>query len=456
VNSVPESKNPAHQLMNGVVIYFIGTFISKGLSLFLLPLITAKLSPEQYGYYDLLATLVMILMPVLTVQVIEAIFRFLFDADQKNKAELCSNVWLVVVLGCLVLGIGLLFLTWLGGKVPNIFWFYWYYIATVALNVLQRAARSMGANKAFAISGIIQAISMGILQIIFLYSCLPNVNGLLIAYVIATFGACLYLERYTEVVKSFSYQLINKKCIWEIIRFGLPLVPNNISWWGVSAVNKFIITYTLGMSATGIFAVTGKFTTLVATATNVFQLAWQESAIISYKQGNKDGFNAKVFEKFGFFLFGFCSISIAIIKIILPFLVAKEYMEAWEYIPIAMVGACFSAISLFYGAGYIASGETKDAFWTTIVGAIINITLCMVLVGKIGLYAPLSATLFGYIAIGFIRHFTMKKYMQIYISIRLIFTVFGMLLVSLFSYYCGNNLINGFSAVFLIGVLYMA
>lgn len=39
----------------------------------------------------------------------------------------------------------------------------------------------------------------------------------------------------------------------------MPLVPNNIMWWLVSALNRPVMEIYLGMEAIGLFAVANKF-----------------------------------------------------------------------------------------------------------------------------------------------------------------------------------------------------
>ena len=76
------------RLFKTTIIYFIGTFGSKLLVFFLMPLYSAYLSTEQFGTVNLITNIVPLVGPVFTLQVTETIFRFLCTSkgeDEKKK-----------------------------------------------------------------------------------------------------------------------------------------------------------------------------------------------------------------------------------------------------------------------------------------------------------------------------------------------------------------------------------
>ena len=73
-------------LAKNTIIMSIGTILPKLSMLITLPIITAKLTQAEYGTYDLISTLVSLFLPVATLQVQSAAFRFLIDCnDDKTK-----------------------------------------------------------------------------------------------------------------------------------------------------------------------------------------------------------------------------------------------------------------------------------------------------------------------------------------------------------------------------------
>lgn len=448
-----EEKSNSQKLINGTMLYFVATFISKSMSLIMLHFITSEIATQAYGYYDVITSLIPLLLPIFTVQSIEAIFRFLFDANENQKKQLLSNLWVIVFLGnILALALLLIFDAFIY-PVHHMWGFYLYYVVSVLINMYQRVARSYGKSKKFAISGIINSIFMVLFQMMSLYIFYAGINGLLYSYVFAGLLACIYLEFHTKSLQHFRLQYINISQIKKLIGFGLPLVPNNISWWASSSVNRLIIITAISQNASGLFGVANKFSSILAMLTGVFQLAWQENAITSYNSKDRSKYYTKVYSKYFLLLFGGCCLTLPLIKIFFPLLVSASYQSIWILIPLLMFGTSASSMSMFYGAGYIASQKTKDAFWTTIGGAVVNILLCLLLIKPLGLFAPALSSLMACLLVWVVRHITMKNYFAIKIELKWIFIVFFMGVFSVLAYYLLGNFGNAIGFVILAGIM---
>ena len=75
------------ELIKNTLIISLGKFSTRIVSFILLPLYTALLSKSEYGSYDLLNTISIFLIPVITLQLEEAMFRFLIDAKNNDDKE---------------------------------------------------------------------------------------------------------------------------------------------------------------------------------------------------------------------------------------------------------------------------------------------------------------------------------------------------------------------------------
>ena len=65
----------------------IGTFGSKLLTFFLVPLYTSCLSTSEYGIADLITTTISLLFPLFTVTIGEAVLRYALDKDIDKGAS---------------------------------------------------------------------------------------------------------------------------------------------------------------------------------------------------------------------------------------------------------------------------------------------------------------------------------------------------------------------------------
>ena len=91
-------------LVKNTMILAVGNIFTKLITFFLLPLYTAILSTEEYGIIDLLNTLVSLLLPIVTFQVEQAMFRRLIEIrnNEEEKKTVISTGVFSVVIQCLI------------------------------------------------------------------------------------------------------------------------------------------------------------------------------------------------------------------------------------------------------------------------------------------------------------------------------------------------------------------
>ena len=75
--------NREKTLLKNTVIISIGTICTKLITFLLLPLYTSVLTTEEYGIVDLLNTLSLLLIPIITFQMEQAVFRELIEESHK-------------------------------------------------------------------------------------------------------------------------------------------------------------------------------------------------------------------------------------------------------------------------------------------------------------------------------------------------------------------------------------
>ena len=85
-------------LFKNIGLLALSNFATKLISFFLVPLYTAMLSTGQYGTYDLFNTTVGVLIPILTLNILEAVLRFGMDKGYDKDA--------IITLSAKWLGIG--------------------------------------------------------------------------------------------------------------------------------------------------------------------------------------------------------------------------------------------------------------------------------------------------------------------------------------------------------------
>ena len=415
-----QNQNASARLAKNTVIYMIGNLGSKILQVLILPLLTAVLLTEEYGYYDLIVTTINLITPIATLQLVEAMFRYLFGGSEEEKRVTISSVTAALVVGMTILAAVIALIQMFGIDLKYPFLIYLNYITNILFYYMQKIARCQQRNSLVAVSGVINTSVMLAVEAVTLLVFKMRVDGMLLANCVSYFVAVLYLEYKLRIEEYLSIAAINVKRVKELLKYSLPLVPNSVCWWVVSACDRYVISFFLSISANGIYSIAGKFSQMLSMITSVFQMAWQESSIIESDKATRDEFYTKTFDSYMRFLLSGYVVLLPIIRLAMPFLVAEEYRIGYLYNPLLLLGAVFSAFSQFYGSAYLAFKKTGGALSTTIIAAIINVTVGACLISKIGLYAPALGTTCAFLAQWLLRANQMKDYFRVKINTKVL------------------------------------
>lgn len=415
-----QNQNASARLAKNTVIYMIGNLGGKILQVLILPLLTAVLLTEEYGYYDLIVTTINLITPIATLQLVEAMFRYLFGGSEEEKRVTISSVTAALVVGMTILAAVIALIQMFGIDLKYPFLIYLNYITNILFDYMQKIARCQQRNSLVAVSGLINTSVMLAVEAVTLLVFKMRVDGMLLANCVSYFVAVLYLEYKLRIEEYLSIAAVNVKRVKELLKYSLPLVPNSVCWWVVSACDRYVISFFLSISANGIYSIAGKFSQMLSMITSVFQMAWQESSIIESDKATRDEFYTKTFDSYMRFLLSGYVVLLPIIRLAMPFLVAEEYRIGYLYNPLLLLGAVFSAFSQFYGSAYLAFKKTGGALSTTIIAAIINVTVGACLISKIGLYAPALGTTCAFLAQWLLRANQMKDYFRVKINTKVL------------------------------------
>ena len=415
-----QNQNASARLAKNTVTYMIGNLGSKILQVLILPLLTAVLLTEEYGYYDLIVTTINLITPIATLQLVEAMFRYLFGGSEEEKRVTISSVTAALVVGMTILAAVIALIQMFGIDLKYPFLIYLNYITNILFDYMQKIARCQQRNSLVAVSGVINTSVMLAVEAMALLVFKMRVDGMLLANCVSYFVAVLYLEYKLRIEEYLSIAAVNVKRVKELLKYSLPLVPNSVCWWVVSACDRYVISFFLSISANGIYSIAGKFSQMLSMITSVFQMAWQESSIIESDKATRDEFYTKTFDSYMRFLLSGYVVLLPIIRLAMPFLVAEEYRIGYLYNPLLLLGAVFSAFSQFYGSAYLAFKKTGGALSTTIIAAIINVTVGACLISKIGLYAPALGTTCAFLAQWLLRANQMKDYFRVKINTKVL------------------------------------
>lgn len=395
------------KMLKTTIIYFIGTFSSKVLTFILLPLYTNILTVEEYGKINLLINLIPLIGPIFTMQINDGIFRFLCNETDKNKrVEYLTNSFIIFIIGIFAFSILYIPLAIIF-KFNYSFLFYFYFVFNYFCLYVQQVIRGLKKNVHYSISGILGTIVQLLINVWLIKSL--RERCILISAIISSFCISLYGLISSGFFSQINFNKVSKTTIKKQLKYSIPLIPNQISWWFNGIAGIYIVEYFCGTYQTGLITFANKFPNLIATINSIYFLAWTENSIYEYDSEDRNDYYSTTFEKFISFQLIFVSIIMLVVKIYSDLTIIEDYQIGLNLVPILFIAMAFNAFATLLGTIYTASMKTVEALRTTLVAAIVNIILVIILTPYIGMYGYAFSNLISYLIFLLIRMKSVNK-----------------------------------------------
>lgn len=428
------------KLVKNTAIVALGQIGTKFISFFLLPLYTAVLSTEEYGTVDLLNTYVSLLIPIIFLQMDQAIFRFLIDhrKDNDEKTKLISTVFITVILHAILY---LIVFGIVGNFIHNP---YKYFLATNVVtsmfsSMLLQTSRGLGDNVAYSLGSLVSGAGTIVLNIIFIVVFRWGAYGMLFATMLANILCMIFVFFKLKVYKYLSLMAWNKSILNSIWKYSIPLVPNALSWWIINASDRTIISQFLGIAANGVYSASNKFSAIIITVFSIFNMTWTESASMYIKDNDSSEYFSNIINVTIKLFTSICLLVIAIMPFSFSFFITgSSFAEAYMQIPILLIATLFNIIVSLLGSIYVALKKSNEIAKTSIYSAIINIVINILLIRYIGLFAASISTLLAYLSMSIYRYIDVQKYVRIKIDFTYVIIILPLIILVLFTYYLNN------------------
>ncbi len=444
--------NREKNLAKNTIIITIGKICTQLITFFLLPLYTGILSTEEYGAVDLLNTLVSLLLPIVTFQVEQAVFRELIEVrGKKNKeSRIISSAVITVIFQCIVY---LIIFALISPFINNHYKFFLAtnVVANIFLSLLLQIARGFGDNKKYAFASFISALSTIVFNVLFLVVIKLGANGMLLGTMLGQIVATIYLFISLKLYKYLKVKDYKKEVIKSLWKYSLPLIPNAISWWVFNASDRVIASAFLGVDQNGILAASLKFSAVYITFYNIFNMSWTESISIAIKDDDVSDYFNKMFNIVLRLFTAMAVGMIACMPFVFPIMINEKFSAGYGLIPISIVGSLFNVVVGLISVIYVAEKNTKAIASTSIVSAVINIIVHLVLIKFIGLYAAVISTFVAYFVMSIYRMIDInKKYFKVNSDIKFVIQSLIALIFVFVSYYINNIYLNVFVVLFAV------
>jgi O-antigen/teichoic acid export membrane protein len=410
-----------------------------------MPLYTSQLTAEQYGVAELLSSSIEIVLPTVTLCIVDALFRFSIDEDVDHKKIMSASIN-IVIRGFVFLA----FVCTIFYYVTNYmytYYFYFLYVATVLHKLFSQFARGLGHVRRYAISGIINALALVVMNIIMLVIFNGGIEAYLSSLIISHFAAALFSFLASKEYLYVDVRTIDKALLKSMLVFSIPNVPNMLSWWVNNISGRYVILVYCGTGVAGMYTAASKIPSMINMATTIFQQAWQYSTAKEIKNTDGNSFFSIVFRYYSAGIFLVSSGLIALIPFLSRLILRGNFYDAWVYVPLLIVSATLGSFSTYFGTFYAAIKNNVMSMISTGLGAIISVIVNVLLVPTIGVYGVLISSVLGYFLITIIRIYDTRKYVSLSINYRYLSLRFSIVLMQAIVLTTGSRFAKIFSLV---------
>lgn len=385
------------------ILVFLGKAGSSLIGLLMLPFYTHWLTPADYGTTDLVFTYTSILVSVLSCCMADSLFIYAKGASEDDRKKYYSTGLLFLIVSSIIFVVVTLVVRMIGYRfdiVGVIFEHAWFILAITVCNALQlytqAFTQAIDKMKVFTLTGIVFTISIALSSFVLLPTM--GLTGYLWSYVFANVVSSVFSLVMSKSYRYLSAGDIDKSKCRELLSYGIPIIPNTIMWWLVSGINRPIMETSLGLAAVGLFAVANKIPAVISMLCGIFNTAWSITMLEEYGKMDFNEFFNKIVKSI-FFVLVLAGVFISIFsREIITIFAAKEYIEAWKYVPFLVFSVLLQNLSGLIGGIFSAQKKSKYFFYSSIWGAGTSLIFTYLLISKMGMNGVCLAMIISFLS----------------------------------------------------------
>lgn len=402
------------ELLSNTLLFTVANMGSKIMVFLMVPLYTAVLTTNEYGIADMVQTTATMLIPILTAMIAEAVLRFCFlkeySSNEVVSIGIRTTLWGIFL--CTLLSICFLLVPFFKELGLYVLFIPVLFASNSMINLFHKYCRGTNRVKISATAGLLSTLVIILLNLLFLLVFKIGVLGFLIAYALGDFAAVIYMA-----IKGKSFEVYtstkNRELKKEMLKYSIPLVPNSLSWWALSSVNRYVMLAWLGVSAVGIYSATLRIPSILTVLCDIFAQAWLLSALKDYGSDESKRFIRSMHNKYFTLLIMMTAGIILLTYPLAKILLSGDFLQYWWVTPYLFISVFYGALVGFIGSIFSSERKNTMQFVSTVIGALVSILITIIFLRRYGVIIIAIATMVGYYVIWLMRRVAVNKYFNI-------------------------------------------
>lgn len=429
------------------LIYGLSGYISKSISLLLLPLYTAVLTPEDYGILDLLGTIIIVSTFLILSGTDTSVGYYYFRKEHFDERPqiIISSMYVRVLFSiaafALIFAGSQLISQILFGKDLSLF------VIITGMTIVFQALHSFLFNLLrlefrvwlYTILSSVNILLSISLTIYFVLMQGMGVYGALLAQAIS-YGVIFFYTLF-YVFKRYGFTF-SGMWVKKILAYGFPLIGTGIAVWILNSTDRYFLAHYVDLSAVGIYAVGGKLSSIVGIVGGALQMSWGPYAMDIQYEKNAKSIYSKVFQLY-------CIANIVLILVISLFAIdilkvftQPDFYAAKAVVPFLCASVFFTSAYFIVSIGINLTKKLQHTIWITLLAAGVNIGLNFILTPLFGPVGAAFCIMMANFVIFLLTYIISQKYYHVDYKFRKILTLLVPAIVIIFiSYYYNLTLV---------------
>ena len=407
------------------IVYGFGGVIGKVIPLIMLPVVT-RLMPDTvyFGLNDISAIVVSFGSALAVMGMYDAMFRMFFDDnDREYQKSICSGTLFftlassITVTAVLVLFQDFFSVLFFGSvQYKNLLFLSAMSILIGSTNsVVSAPTRITNRRKVYLVTNLLAPLISYSISIPLLWKGW-YVAALPLASVISSLAMEIifwFLNR-----RWFTFRLVNKRYIRQMLKIALPLLPNFLIYWIFNSADRLMIAKMLGNDQAGIYAIGSKMGQISQLIYTAFAGGWQYFAFSTMKDQDQVELTSKVLEYLGAAAFTAGMLMTCFCDLMFQIFFTGDYLKGAAVAPYLFMSPL---LLMLYQVGcnqFLVIKKTWPSLCILSLGAALNLILNYTLIPVLGIEGAALATLCGYAVSVAVCTCTLQKFGLLRIPFR--------------------------------------
>ncbi len=396
-------------------VYGLSGYLSKSISIFLLPLYTAVLTTEDYGILDLLGTIVVVssFLIISGTDTSVGYYYFRKEHTEERPVIIISSLYarlLFSVTGFIIIAFAAPYISHLiFGRDLSLF------VTITGFSIVFQSLHSFLFNLLrlefrvwlYTILSSLNVLINILLTIYYVLLMHQGVYGAIMAQAIS-YGL-VFVFTLLYVIKRYGYKY-SHEWVKRILSYGFPLVGTGVAVWVLNSTDRYFIAHYNDLSAVGIYAVGAKLGAIIGIFGGALQMAWGPYALDIQYEDNAKEIYSKVYQLYFMLniilVFAISMFSIDILKVFTQ----PNFYAAKAVVPFLCTSVFLSGAYFIVAIGINITKKLQHTIWITVISAAVNIGLNFLLTPRFGPVGAAFCIMFANFLIFYLTYIISQKY----------------------------------------------